>query len=517
MVVERIMGYPWYVLYNWQPFRIDALGLITLLGSDEVNNYIGRLVSSRWLEYMPLLGAFVIAGDRFKEKKPSFNIYNISSGINTSDLSSWFTRWMLAQELEVTRSVVYWEVVDTPRKWWPYHVIAAGISFCFTGLLIAMAVLSEDWYGLTNAVAIITSIIVRAYILRANRCAINKAALKANPLKGTLRHATKEWEKQQGRGYLSEPPSAVSKPGGMHWRPELAKIMIVMSDAKAITMFIPEQLVVPVFVNNPKPDVAWLYALLRWVGWVAFGAQIIAIGMTKLVAQMYTVALLVVPTVLVCWKVGCDDSRMYRRLRMFSSNDVDTPYECWVGSHLKATVFQWPEDVEFEETEKGSHAWRLQEPGKVKKRSTRRQDLFAWLNLTAEEEDSLGKWDLLPHMRNHDDTWANDFDAKKGLIRQRPTDIEAIKNAVTHEIERRKLTARFFGAKRKLDNEESSNRDIARYGNPLLARTDQRMKTTITASGFPNSAASAPVAVSWSFTNGHESKVARESVQSMES
>src|SRR6201996_5083392 len=99
---------PWAQLKPWQPFRLDALGLVTLLGADEVNNSVGRLVTSRWLEYMPLLGAFVIAGDRFKEKKPSFNIYNISSGINTSDLSSWFTRWMLAQEFEVARSVVYW-------------------------------------------------------------------------------------------------------------------------------------------------------------------------------------------------------------------------------------------------------------------------------------------------------------------------------------------------------------------------------------------------------------------------
>jgi hypothetical protein len=111
------MGYPWFVLHHWEPFHIDALGLVTLLGSDEVKLYIGRLVTSRWLEYMPLLGTFVIAGDRFKEKMPSFNIYNISAGINTPELSSWFTRWMLAQEFEVSRSVVFWEIIEKPRKW----------------------------------------------------------------------------------------------------------------------------------------------------------------------------------------------------------------------------------------------------------------------------------------------------------------------------------------------------------------------------------------------------------------
>lgn len=47
---------PWSHLKAWQPFRLDALGLVTLLGADEVNNAVGRLVKSRWLEYMPCWG-----------------------------------------------------------------------------------------------------------------------------------------------------------------------------------------------------------------------------------------------------------------------------------------------------------------------------------------------------------------------------------------------------------------------------------------------------------------------------
>jgi hypothetical protein len=82
------MGYPWFVLHHWEPFHIDALGLVTLLGSKEVKLYINRLVLSRWLKYLPLFSAFVIAGNRFKEKIPSFNIYNINTGINTPKLLS---------------------------------------------------------------------------------------------------------------------------------------------------------------------------------------------------------------------------------------------------------------------------------------------------------------------------------------------------------------------------------------------------------------------------------------------
>src|SRR5271156_3144999 len=229
------MRYPWFVLHG-----------------GEVNLYIGRLVPSRWFEYMPLLGAFVIAGDRFKEKTPSFNIYNISSGINTSELSSWFTRWMLAQELEVSRSVVYWEVIENPRKWWPYGVFAGAISFCFTGFLIAMTVLSKDWYGFANAIAMLISIIIRAYILQANRNAINRAVLNAKHLPGTFEHAVKEWDEKSKSGQSAGPmPNAVVRPNGKHWKPELAKIVIVMSDSKVVTMSIPERLIIPVFVSNP--------------------------------------------------------------------------------------------------------------------------------------------------------------------------------------------------------------------------------------------------------------------------
>ena len=493
------------MLHNWEPFHIDALGLVTLLGSEEVKLYIGRLVSSRWLEYLPLLGAFVIAGDRFKEKIPSFNIYNISAGINTSELSSWLTRWMLAQEFEVSRSVVYWEFIEKPRKWWPYHLISGAISFCFTGFLIAMTVLSDDWYGFANAIAMVISIIVRAYILQANRNAIDKAVLKeqaaliADPVPGTYRHAVKEWEEKK----IGPRPNENPMPDGKRWKSELAKIMIVMSDAKAVTMFIPHKLIIPVFVNNPKPDIEWLYAFFRWVGWAAFAVHIVSIGLAKLAAQMYTVALLVIPTVLICWKVGCDDSRWDRRLRRFSGEDMETAYECWIGSHLKATIFEWPKDFEFHQKDDGK--WERQDHGR---RSMRRQDLYAWLNLTAEEEESMGKWDLLPHKRDNDDTWDNDFNEKKELIKESIEkdliDIQATKDGITRKIEQRRHRTRLCSETRNPnDDEELSNHAAAQPGNPLKPTTTHRANTRLSASGMPTSSVAAPLVVVRPLVNDH--------------
>jgi hypothetical protein len=151
-------------------------------------------------------------------------------------------------------------------------VIAGAISFCFTGFLIAMTVLSDDWYGFANAIAMVISIIVRAYILQANRNAINKAVLQAQaelitqPVPGTFKHAVKEWEEKK----IGPRPNENPMPDGKPWKSELAKIMIVMSDARAVTMFIPHKLIIPVFVNNPKPRIELLYAFFRWVGWGCF-------------------------------------------------------------------------------------------------------------------------------------------------------------------------------------------------------------------------------------------------------
>jgi hypothetical protein len=47
---------------------------------------IGRLVSSPLLQLLPLLGAFVVVGNRFTERRPGYTLYAISGGIVTTEL-----------------------------------------------------------------------------------------------------------------------------------------------------------------------------------------------------------------------------------------------------------------------------------------------------------------------------------------------------------------------------------------------------------------------------------------------
>lgn len=479
------MWSPGTILHDWHPFSIDALGLVTLLGAEEVNACIGRLVQSRWLEYMPLLAGFVIAGDRFRSKSPLFQLYNISSGIETTDMSFWFTRWILAQDFEITRSLVYWEIAETPRIWWYYYSTSFIISFCLTGFLVVLAALTKDWYGLANAIAIVVSIIVRSSNLQANRSAIDRAVAQAKPLRGTYRHALQQRGDETQTSTPSTPLDESVNPCGKPWRHEYAKVAIITSDAKVVTMFMPEQLIVPVFVGNPKPLNSRFYYICRMFGWTAFAIHVIALGMTKLVSQMYTVALLIIPTVLLCWKFGCDDSQSFREWVRPSGKYVPESYSCWIGSRLRATVFEWPADVEF--TRKKNSPWRRCESTEITKssdRSTRRQDLYAWLNLTAEEEDSLSKWDLLPHSRNDDTTWSQDYNAKKSLIQASPTDVKATKDALDNDM-KNKWTWRSIVSKAKKSGQQISQGTSSqpRANDPLKLRGIVRTNTVLKANG----------------------------------
>lgn len=420
------MPYPWGALVSWAPFKIDALGLVTLLGADEVNSSVGRLAPSYWLEYMPLLASFIFANDRFRSKQAAYTLYNVSSGIVTGNLSSWFTRWMQVQDFQTSRSLVYWEIEQVPRNQSGGFIVAGIISLGFNGLLIAMTVLAGDWYGFANAVALAVLIGVRSYLLQTTRNAIDRAVEVAKPLRTTFAGAMDEWRER-----IKTDSDAVQPQKDMReWRPEVAKILVAMPDSRLVTMFIPEHLLRPIFVTDVTPSSPVLYRLVQWVGWVAFSVHIVTLGMAQLAAQIYVVVVMVTSTVLICYGVGCDDSRIYKWWRG-QAEEISPPYAFWAGKRLKATVLEWPPHFEFIRAKDGSWSRRLPtETVKQNQRSTARQDLYAWLDLSSEEMNSLSDWHLLPHRRDHDDSWWMDFDAKRLLVQRDPLDASTLNHSM---------------------------------------------------------------------------------------
>ncbi|MCJ1230106.1 hypothetical protein MMC12_006777 [Toensbergia leucococca] len=93
-------------LAKWVPFRLDALGLVTMLGADEMNMTIGNLVHKGLVKYLPLLSASIINGNRFTSPLAGFTLYNVTDGIMASALAGWSTRWLLAQNLTRNRTTL---------------------------------------------------------------------------------------------------------------------------------------------------------------------------------------------------------------------------------------------------------------------------------------------------------------------------------------------------------------------------------------------------------------------------
>lgn len=310
--------YPWTeplsVLTNWAQERqleIDALGLVTFLGSEEVNACVGRLAQSRYLEFLPLLGAFVVAGDLFTAKQPGYHIYNLSAGITTTELAGWLSRWLKAQQFEQTRSRIRWSAnTRRPSRALSFWIPSLFIGIALNGMLTVLAVLSEDWFGFATAVSMIVSVVVRHILVQQNRAGIDRL----------IRNARKN-----------------GRPGSR----AMATSIIILDDSKTITFECPGYLMGGVFTRQPDIPNPRLYAFTRWCGWVAFAVHVLSLGMADLHTQICTVVLLILATIITNFKFGCEDYNV-SKLRDDRHDDGQDQRSCWISSLLKATVSVYP-------------------------------------------------------------------------------------------------------------------------------------------------------------------------------
>src|SRR2546423_6695070 len=318
---------PLHYVLKWQPFRIDALGIVTIIGSKQVNIIVGRLVTSRYTAYLPLLGAFIIAGDQFTDAMSGFELYNLKERIKTTDLAGWFQRWCVSQNFNRANNTVRWSVQDksdTISRSRLDTLLAASIGLVANGALVAFAVLQGDWWGLANAISMVVSVLVRVYLVKQNGDALDTQAAKY---------------------------AEADKTGQ-----DRARFLILLNDGKMVTMNATSGLVKACFIDKPVPPNRPLYNIARGIGWVGFTAHVITVGMSGLATQLVTVFLILVPTVLTIFKVGCDESL--------------------IGSRLKACI---------------STTGQLGE---------RRRDTYIKLGLSDTEERSMVEWSLMPHKDN---------------------------------------------------------------------------------------------------------------------
>jgi len=361
---KRHVTMPLENVRDWKPFQIDALGLVTLLGADEVNQSVGTLQHRRFTEYLPLLAAFVIAGDRFVTEQPGFVLYNLTDGITSTELKGWFTRWLMSQRVNNATTVLTWRTNDDDKTW--KDSVAPFLSFILVMPLLVITVLVGDWYGVGNAVAIIISIVTRVYLLSHRR--------KVRDLDA------------KGKGVV-----------------DVKELCVIRSDGKMVTCKAPQS-VLNTFVKNSKVKHEKAYHFARWVCWLALGVHMCILGMCSLITQIYTVLLLVLST----WWFTSD-------FPWDMGRQVTTNLE---GSEFEETEISIPFNGDWS-VKQIDHPTKEEtgiKDGKVEwKAIDKRQYAWARLNLDDGAEEAMKAWNLFP-IESKSENWLKVYkDLKKKL------------------------------------------------------------------------------------------------------
>jgi hypothetical protein len=268
-------------LLSWTPFKIDAMGLVTVLGAEEVNRAVGRLCSSRITEFLPTVGSFVVVNDSIRYPIPGFILYNITDGICATDVTGWFSRWMLFQCLTYNSTTLTIDVLNSfnsPRNdmFLPAFI---GMATIFT--LIFIPALMTDCWGLANSISLGISVLIRFAILKENRDAIDRSA-ESSLLQSTT----------------------------------IVKTFWKLPTGSSVIIYMSRGVLTECLLSTPKPSNYRKYNLLRYVGWTAFVIHIVSLSMTSLPNQLLSVSVLAVSTICVATGVASNDELIGSRIRI---------------------------------------------------------------------------------------------------------------------------------------------------------------------------------------------------------
>lgn len=259
-------------LLGWAPFKIDARGLVTILGADEVNRSIGRLSKSRVTEYLPLVSSFVVANDGIRSVIPGFELYNISDGICATDFAGWFSRWLLSQDLTYNCTTLTMDTRQPMRPSKDSPVLAASVGITVGCTVIMMPALTADWWGLANAISMEVCVLIRSMIINANREAVKQSVRE---------------EMQQSS--------------------KVVKVLCKVTNGCSVTIYAPRGIVTQCLLSQTRESDPRLYFMYRMVGWVAFFVHIVTLGMAALPNQLLSVSVLAASTVCVALCVGSNE------------------------------------------------------------------------------------------------------------------------------------------------------------------------------------------------------------------
>ncbi|KAL3422516.1 hypothetical protein PVAG01_06672 [Phlyctema vagabunda] len=300
---------PLEALMRWQPFRLDALGLVTLIGAEEVNDAVGRLTSSRYTTFLPLLGQHLVAGNKFTTPVPGYTLYNITDAITTTNISGWFSRWLSAQKIKNSTTVFDWTVRPVPQQK-QYKDRFTELTGCMVlCLMITLTILMGDWWGLSNSVAIAGSTVVRWFLVQQNIRGLSQQCVKACYENGAMNSL------------------------------DIVKVLVTLNNGKMVTVYSPRGLLMAGFTKRPSPLDPNFYTWARRFGWLFFGLHVVALGQCNLVTQTFTVVLLVGSTWLVVRGFGANDSELGDYISVVKLDNIRRDdRRMWAYAELQPTI-----------------------------------------------------------------------------------------------------------------------------------------------------------------------------------
>lgn len=252
---------------DWAPLQIDALGIVTIFGAQEMDTAVGRLTSSWLTDWLPLLAGHTVAGNQMVQPRPGFVLYNVTDGIVATDVSSWFTRWLVTEPITYTASVIRLRTNGRPpAAYLRASSMLLGVSWL--AALLAVAIAQEDYWGAANTAAMAVSVGVRQGMV--------------GMLRGAVDHAIADHGEDEDH----------------------VKVFLTLPNGKAVTVLGSRMLVVDCLLTDPKPIHPHVYLATRILGWAAFGVHVIALGMSSLATQILAVVVLLVATIFKAYQIG---------------------------------------------------------------------------------------------------------------------------------------------------------------------------------------------------------------------
>jgi hypothetical protein len=294
---------PLHFLKTWAPFRIDALGLVTLLGVDELNLAIGRLARNSFTEYLPLLGGYIIANNSFVKPTPGFSVYNITDGIMATDVTGWFARWLTCQQLTWSSTTIRISGVSRRTAQVGKEFISSLIGLVTLAPVLVFTCIMGDWWGFANTLSMLISVVVRRIVVGQNRLALDKA---------------------------TENAVAMSV--------DTVKTFWTLPDGKAVTIIAPRGILIGCLLTTPRPPNPRLYNYSRILGWIGFGCHVITLGMATLFCQLLSVTLLLTATTIVAKRVGDDEYRIGSNLYIERRDSEGRDFRAAAYARLELTM-----------------------------------------------------------------------------------------------------------------------------------------------------------------------------------